>query len=274
MNERLSTVRSSWGFAKTTERLEAAIDRQGLTILARIDHQALAKAAGEELPPTLLFIFGSAKKWAPALAGSRVVGLDLPARVLVWEDRPGEVWLSYENPETLGARRGLKATLLDDLAATLEDLVHDAVTAAPAAPLLSGAAACHDRGPGRLGIQMSVGGVAFPVDEPIEVGGGATGPAPHDLLAAGLAACTALTLRLYADRKAWPLERVHVAVDHLREEGVQPADLFRRRIELDGPLDETQRARLVEIAQRCPVHRTLTASSRIETEAAAEVEPA
>ncbi|MGH7017425.1 MAG: OsmC family protein [Caulobacteraceae bacterium] len=274
MNEGLSTVRSGWGFAKTVERLEAAIDRQGLTILARVDHQALAKAEGEELPPTLLFIFGSAKRWTPALAASPTAGLDLPARVLVWEDRPGEVRLSYEKPEAISDRRGLETTLLDDLSATLEDLVHDAVAAGPTAPLLSGAAACHDRGPSRLGLQMSVRGVAFPVDEPVDAGGGATGPAPHDLLAAGLAACTALTLRLYADRKAWPLERVHVAVDHRREEGIQPADLFRRRIELEGPLDEAQRARLVEIAQRCPVHRTLTASSRIETEAAAEVEPA
>lgn len=138
----------------------------------------------------------------------------------------------------------------------------------PAAPHAF-AAAVRDEGPGRIQAQVSTGGQTFPADEPIEVGGGATGPSPHDLLAAGLAACTTMTLRLYADRKAWPLERIHVTVDHLREADASTPDLFRRRIALTGPLDQAQRERLMQIAEHCPVHRTLTAGARIETAASA-----
>ena len=127
------------------------------------------------------------------------------------------------------------------------------------------AAAVHDNGPGRVQVEVSAGGRSFPADEPIAAGGGGAGPSPHDLLAAGLAACTAMTLRLYADRKAWPLERIDVAVDHLRQPDAAPPDLFRRQIVLTGPLDEAQRERLMQIAERCPVHRTLTAGARVET---------
>ena len=74
-----------------------------------------------------------------------------------------------------------------------------------------------------------------------------------------------MTLRLYADRKVWPLERIHVAVDHLKEPDAMPPDLFRRRVALAGPLDADQRQRLMQIADRCPVHRTLTAGARVET---------
>ncbi|MEO8927061.1 MAG: OsmC family protein [Caulobacteraceae bacterium] len=132
-------------------------------------------------------------------------------------------------------------------------------------PEFAAAASVHDQGPGRIQAQVSTGGQDFPADEPIEAGGGGTGPSPHDLLAAGLAACTTMTLRLYADRKTWPLERIHVVVDHVRQPDAAPPDLFRRRVVLTGPLDEGQRERLMQIADRCPVHRTLVAGARIET---------
>jgi putative redox protein len=124
-----------------------------------------------------------------------------------------------------------------------------------------------DSGPGRLKVAISVGGQNFVGDEPVAAGGTGQGPAPHDLLSAALAECTAMTLRLYADRKAWPLEGIEVAVNHEVQTDVTPRDLFRRTVHLNGPLDEAQRQRLMEIADRCPVHRTLTAGSRIETRA-------
>jgi putative redox protein len=99
----------------------------------------------------------------------------------------------------------------------------------------------------------------------VAAGGTGLGPSPHDLLSAGLAECTVLTLRLYADRKSWPLEAVEARVIHEVQADQTPRDLFRRTVKLTGPLDEEQRARLLEIAERCPVHRTLTAGSRIET---------
>jgi len=128
-------------------------------------------------------------------------------------------------------------------------------------------ATADNAGAGVLLTRIATGGQSFPADEPVEVGGTAMGPAPHDLLCAALAACTAMTLRLYADRKTWPLQAIHVEVDHAREPDQTPPDVFRRTVRFEGALDDEQRARLLEIADRCPVHRTLTAGARIVTAA-------
>lgn len=127
--------------------------------------------------------------------------------------------------------------------------------------------------PGRGGLQllMEVGPARFVADEPIEVGGLDLGPTPHDLVGAGLAACTAQTMRLYAQRKGWPLGEVRVEVIHSRHASESPHDRFDRRIELGGDLDDEQRARLLEIAEMCPVHRMLTAGAKIVTTAVAPV---
>lgn len=120
-----------------------------------------------------------------------------------------------------------------------------------------------------LRTEILADGFALVSDEPSTVGGTETGPTPYDLLAAALAACTNMTLRLYADRKKWPLEAVQVGVSHHKvhaEDSVADAagnarggkmDLFERELELSGPLADAQRSRLLEIANRCPVHRTL-----------------
>jgi putative redox protein len=109
-------------------------------------------------------------------------------------------------------------------------------------------------------------------DEPADAGGDDSGPDPYELLLSALGACTSMTLLLYARRKRWPLERVEVRLSHGRdyardceECAEQPAqiDLIERRITLIGDLDDTQRARLLDIATRCPVHRTLTGTIRI-----------
>lgn len=110
-------------------------------------------------------------------------------------------------------------------------------------------------------------------DEPLAYGGTNRGPSPYGLLAAGLGACTSMTLRMYARRKGWPLDHVSVDVSHDKvhaQDAGTPSnsniDLFRRRITVTGALDAEQRQKLLEIADRCPVHRTLEASSRVETE--------
>ena len=111
-------------------------------------------------------------------------------------------------------------------------------------------------------------------DEPEEVGGTDQGPTPYDLLAAALGTCTAMTIRMYADRKQWPLDGVTVTVEHDRLHAEDCAscetregklDRLRRTLTLDGDLDDAQRARLAEIADRCPVHRTLEGEIVIET---------
>ncbi|NNF11604.1 MAG: alpha/beta fold hydrolase [Gemmatimonadetes bacterium] len=110
-------------------------------------------------------------------------------------------------------------------------------------------------------------------DEPASVGGADAGPTPYDYLIAGLGACTSMTLQMYAGRKEWPLEEARVSLKHRRihakdcencEEDPR-LDVIDREIELVGPLDEEQRARLMEIADRCPVHRTLDAGVRVDT---------
>jgi putative redox protein len=105
---------------------------------------------------------------------------------------------------------------------------------------------------------------ALVVDEPAADGGLGSGPNPYDLLSAALGACTTMTLSLYADLKGFPLQRVEVCVEH-RRAMPDGRDLFIRSIRLVGMLDDGQRARLLEIAKRCPVHRTLERGAEIQT---------
>lgn len=107
-------------------------------------------------------------------------------------------------------------------------------------------------------------------DEPIEAGGDDTGPTPYELLLAALGSCTAITLSMYAQRKGWSLEQIEIELTHDRSHAHDCAscaqqatrlERITRRIRLGGALDDAQRARLLEIAQRCPVHRTLSAGA-------------
>jgi putative redox protein len=122
--------------------------------------------------------------------------------------------------------------------------------------------------------EISAGPHHFAADEPMSVGGTDTGPTPYDLLLAGLGSCTSMTIAMYARRKQWALERVTIRLRQSRVHAEDCADcetrpasltLIERDIELEGVLDEEQRARLLAIANRCPVHLTLSSQMEIRT---------
>ena len=123
-----------------------------------------------------------------------------------------------------------------------------------------------ETGGGKYQVAIRTGHARFLADEPRDVGGLGSGPTPHELVAAGLGACTTMTLRMYAERKGWPVAHIRTVVEHVKEKGdlAQP-DLFSRAITISGALDAEQRRRLIEIAEKCPVHKTLAAGARIAT---------
>ncbi len=111
-------------------------------------------------------------------------------------------------------------------------------------------------------------------DEPIELGGQNKGPTPYELLMAALASCTSITLRMYINRKGWDVSRIRVRVNYSRDykedcESCSSADkkidVFERIIDIEGNLDNDMKQRLLEIANKCPVHLTLENNAKIET---------
>ncbi|RUO30779.1 osmotically inducible protein OsmC [Aliidiomarina sedimenti] len=103
-------------------------------------------------------------------------------------------------------------------------------------------------------------------DEPEDMGGADQGPAPFEMVLAGLGACTSMTMRMYAQHKKWSLDKVSVTLLHVKKGAADgKSDKFIRHIEIEGDLSDEQRERLLEIANKCPVHKSLTGALEIES---------
>jgi uncharacterized protein (DUF302 family) len=129
--EGLTTVKSSYDPKETMDRLEADVKTKCLTVFARIDHTAGATVVGLPLRPTELLIFGNARGGTPLMQAAQTIGIDLPLKVLVWQDASGDTWLSYNDPSWLAKRHGLGpevAVPINALTAALASLAKAATT--------------------------------------------------------------------------------------------------------------------------------------------------
>jgi uncharacterized OsmC-like protein/pimeloyl-ACP methyl ester carboxylesterase len=201
-----------------------------------------------------------------------VVGIENATRIFTAAKHP-KSFVSLAGADHLLSRRSDASYVAGVVRAWAERYL-DMPEIAPHLPDESKAVVVRETRVGKFQQQVTVGSHRFLADEPVDVGGLGSGPGPYDLLLAGLGACTAMTLRLYAERKALPLERVTVELTHDRihaadcescetKEGM--IDRIERAITLRGDLDDEKRRRLLEIADKCPVHRTLTSEVDIRT---------
>lgn len=202
------------------------------------------------------------------------VGIDNATRLFVTAKHP-KSFVSLDHADHLISRKEDAAYAADVIASWASRYIG----AMAAQPLAASDSAPRDvivreTRASKLQQVISVGPHRITADEPVAVGGQDSGPGPYDLLLAALGACTSMTLRLYADRKFLPLDRVTVRLNHSKihaedcaecETKVGLIDQLDRVITLEGALDENQRAKLMEIADKCPVHRTLTSEIRIVT---------
>ena len=125
--EGLTTLQSNFGPKETMDRLEATVLAKDLLVFARIDHAAGAAKAGLELRPTELLIFGNARGGTPLMQAEQTVGIDLPLKVLVWQDPMAKTWLSYNEPAWVAKRHGISpAEVVDKMTALLISLTRSA----------------------------------------------------------------------------------------------------------------------------------------------------
>jgi putative redox protein len=202
------------------------------------------------------------------------VGIDNATRIFVAAKHP-KSFVSLDDADHLLTRRRDAIYVADVIAAWAERYV-DPIASEPAADpdKAPRQVVVRETGNGKFQQTVSVGPHRMLADEPVAAGGEDSGPGPYDFLLAGLGACTSMTMRLYADRKALPLDRVTVTLMHNKihaedcaecETRTGMLDRIDRVIAMEGALDADQRAKLMEIADKCPVHRTLTSEVHIVT---------
>ncbi len=208
----------------------------------------------------------------------QIVGIENAAAIFQAARHP-KSFISLDDADHLLTRRADAVYVADVLSAWAtryvgapEKRLPDPVASDDGTVIVSERGADPTHGVSRLAQEILAGNHRLAADEPLEGGGSDLGPNPYDLLLAALGACTSMTLRLYADHKKWPLERVTVHLSHQKVHAADCADcetregkidLIEREIVVSGPLDDAQRQRLLEIAEKCPVHRTLHSEIKI-----------
>ncbi len=202
----------------------------------------------------------------------QVVGIEESSGIFLAAKHP-KSFVSLDKADHLLSRTEDAAYAATVIAAWASRYV-DAMTTPETVPAADGVVRVSETGAGKFQVKVEAGGAMLMADEPVSVGGLASGPTPYELVAAGLGACTVMTLRLYAEKKGLPLERASVEVRHERQAGQTPPDVFERTLTLEGSFDDDQRARMFEIADKCPVHRTLEGGARVVTRGDAPAMPA
>jgi putative redox protein len=252
------------------ENGEAEVKLAGRPFLIR--SQFLDDIAGQKLEPAIrdlrkaLLVFHS-----PV---DQTVGIDNAASIYTAARHP-KSFISLDDADHLLSRKADAVYVAGVIAAWASRYLGSKSEEAGKLSAEPGEVLVEETGGGRFAQHIAAGPThLMRADEPRSLGGTDTGPTPYGLLSAALGACTSMTIRLYADRKKWPLEKVSVQLAHDKEhmedcavcdEREERIDVFRRLIRLEGELDSTQRERLLEIADKCPVHRTLEKGAKVET---------
>lgn len=204
--------------------------------------------------------------------GDQIVGIENASRIFLAARHP-KSFVSLDDADHLLSKPG-DAVYVANLIAAWAARYLEAPAAAPAPEQNANLVTVRETRAGKFQQDITIGRHHLVADEPRDAGGLDTGPGPYDLLLAGLGACTSMTLRLYAEQKKLPLDRVTV---HLSHEKIYAADCaecetkegridrIERTITLEGALDAAQRQRLLEIADKCPVHRTLESEVNVRT---------
>lgn len=199
----------------------------------------------------------------------RTVDIDNAAQIFLAAKHP-KSFVSLDSADHLLTRSTDSAYVAEVISAWATRYLGKAPPRSASEP---GQVVVEETGEGDFQVEVLAGEVRFLADEPVEVGGMGSGPTPYDLLCAALGACTAMTVRMYARRKALPLRRVRVCVGHARTKGEDPPDGFLREVALEGDLSDEERSRLIEIAERCPVHASLKQGARVDTQAVGRIVP-
>jgi putative redox protein len=201
-----------------------------------------------------------------------IVGIENAGQIFQAAKHP-KSFVSLDDADHLLSRRE-DATYVAEVLTAWASRYLRVEAAATAAPPERGDVVVAEAGTGRFAQTIRAGRHVLHADEPASFGGDDSGPGPYELLLAGLGACTSMTVRMYAERKGLPLARVEVRLEHDKihardcedcETREGKLDEIRREVTIEGDLDAAQRQRLLEIADKCPVHRTLTSEIKIRT---------